>query len=349
MLPLQPPEWYQQHPKPVNVQNNLDVQLFQQGLRLTDADHDKLANELLATLKQNVIGPNEGPFDLRNPENKNQVSKVLDLVISKRSAQYGWNEIGGNTVKEYMFELAKRCLYNWKRSLRKTTIGIPAPGSDGLAAPFSPMQASPQQPHPQTPSPLVPPRPPFGGSIHHATSGLSMLYPRGLTTPAASGASTPLPNSNVVQGCLLHESIVYVRRADTGEDYEDTIDMFESLEFRASRHLKITAEPGDYDFTIFKNELARVLSYNEQSDMICYGHSERGFVEVNQDSKWRVALRYLASRSSSGMLNFKIQKRDGHSRSGDNIIADVSAQSTLPPSSSCATLLPYPPTQPPAT
>jgi|SRR5277367_3328865 len=345
MLPLQPPEWYQQHPKPVNVQNNLDVQLFQQGLRLTDADHDKLANELLATLKQNVIGPNEGPFDLRNPENKTQVSKVLDLVISKRSAQYGWNEIGSNTVKEYMFELAKRCLYNWKRSLRKTAAGILASESDGLAAHFSLMQASPQQPHPQTPPPLVPPRPPFGGSIHHATSGPSMLYPRGLTTPAALGASTPLPSTNVVQGCPLHESIVYVRRADTGEDYEDTIDMFLSLEFRDSRHLNITPGPGDYNFTIFKNELAGALSYNEQSDMIGYFHNEKGFVEVNQDSKWRVALRHLGSKSSSGMLNFEIQKRGGHSRFGGHNTVGVSAHSTLKSSSLYAALLPNTPAQ----
>ena len=108
------------------------------------------------------------------------------------------------------------------------------------------------------------------------------------------------------RGRPLHESIVYVKQADTSKDYEDTIDMFRSLEFKSSRHLKIVAKLGDYNFTVFKNALARVALYNEQSDMIGYFYNIKGFVEVNQDSKWRVALRYLASRSSSGMLNFEI-------------------------------------------
>jgi hypothetical protein len=131
---------------------------------------------------------------------------------------------------------------------------------------------------------------------------------------------------------------------DTGDDFEDTIDMFESLEFRASRHLKSAAEPGDYDFTIFKKALVESLSYDEQSDIIGYFNDEKGFIEVNQDSKWRVALRYLASRLSSGILNFEIQNHGGHSRFGGHMTVDVSVHSTLLPSSPHTTPLARPPT-----
>src|SRR5271167_1788707 len=100
MLPLQPPEWYKQHPRPVNVQNNFDISIFQQGLRLTKVDHERLANDLTNAMKQGVNNFEDGSLELRNSENKNKVNIVLDTVISQKSAQYGWTEIDGSTVKE---------------------------------------------------------------------------------------------------------------------------------------------------------------------------------------------------------------------------------------------------------
>ena len=86
MLPLQPPEWYKQHSRPVNVQNNLDTGIFRQGLRLSAADYKRLANDLTNAMKQGVNNFEDGSLELRNSESKSKVNTVLDTMISQKSA-----------------------------------------------------------------------------------------------------------------------------------------------------------------------------------------------------------------------------------------------------------------------
>ena len=70
----------------MNVQNNFDIGIFQQGLRLTKADHKQLVNDLTNAMKQGVNNFEDGSLELRNSENKNKVNTVLDTVISQKSA-----------------------------------------------------------------------------------------------------------------------------------------------------------------------------------------------------------------------------------------------------------------------
>ncbi len=89
MLPLLSARWYNSYPKPVSKQNNLDISIFRQGLRLLEADHILLVDTLVAAMKQNGIVFRDSNFNLRSTTNKAIVFIAINSIISKYSTKYG--------------------------------------------------------------------------------------------------------------------------------------------------------------------------------------------------------------------------------------------------------------------
>lgn len=304
MLPLPSAEWYRDHPKPLNSQNNYDIPMFHEGLRIPVADYESLVSELTTAMEHSSIPFDNPTWNLRSPENRSSISSVLQRLIDKNSAKYGWHEINNKIIRDYLFEFFKRWLFNKKRSLlMRSAVNLVSRHS----VPVTPTKLSALQSSLQASQPLAPRHQLSSGPTFPSAPSLSLQCPQGPATPAASSlSSTPLLHQNASQVHPLHTCTVLVRRLDNGEDYEDTIEVFQKA---ASENLGRDYRPNDYDFLLFKKELAEVLSYNDQTDIIRYHHFEKGPVDVSHDSKWRVALRYLASQTSSGVLNFEIAQK----------------------------------------
>jgi hypothetical protein len=284
MLPLQSAEWYRAHPKPVNSQNNYDIPLFRQGLRIPEADYEPLVDHLTTAVNRNNIPFDSPTFNLRTSESRASVSPVLQSLIDKYSAKFGWDKINDDIVKNYLFEFFKRWLYNKKRSLPKTIKTIPE------ADPLTPTRPS----VPVTPT---------GPSSQQSDFETLSRFIQGPTASGASHLSTPLLNRNTSQIHPLQVCTLLITRTNDSRSYEDTIDVFLKPEFRnsSSEH-----GPNDYDFSVFKGALTAELLYNEHAEILRYRHSQRGILDVDSDSKWRVALRDLSSQPSLGVLNFEI-------------------------------------------
>jgi hypothetical protein len=291
MLPLPDKEWYSAHPKAVNTMGNLDIAAFQQGLRISPADHESLATELIADLKQNGIAVGDLELNFRSQEMKNKVNTTIQGLINKNGSKYGWHEIEAHIVRSYLFECAKRCHYKEKRATKTAAKKeTPPPLSIASASPSPLLSYKPLGERDSSLAPGPSPRPANRPPISTVFSDL--------TRPQSSNAGKAQP----LESCTL-----YVTRVESGQTHEDTIDVFlKSASAKSSRGYG----PNDYDFLIFKSELAENISYNEQTEVIRYWHSERGLLDVDNSSKWRVALRDLASRSSSGVLSFNIVQKD---------------------------------------
>jgi hypothetical protein len=341
MQALQTVEWYKEHPKPFTRNGrNLDQELCRTGLRLSKTQYRTLSQSILAAIAEDNISLDK-PSGLRDGETKDRVKAVLKTLASNVGPQYGWSEIDEidkNIIPDYMFEIAKRSTNNQKRKMK-----VRAPSESDIPA------ASGALPGSRCEAPLL------SQPQHKELTQDGLRSPQtirhGLDTPVLSGASTPLLNTSVGQGHSLHTCNIYVTQADTGLDYEDTIDTFLKADSRSSRG---NAEfgPSDYDFTIFKLQLTEVLLYDQESDMIYYSHAQKGEVEVDFDWKWRVALKYLASQpGAQGTLNFGIRRRGEHRRLGGHNSGETSANTAMLPSMSQATrqseLSPPPPSPPP--
>jgi hypothetical protein len=288
MLPLPTPEWYKRYPKPFSKAGNINTAICQQGLRLSKKDEETLLNDISEAMRNNGV-PFGDHVELKDVELKSKVKAVLHTLSSKVGPQYGWyeiDEIDTQIVPDYLFELAKKFHNNLKRRVGKEAAANQAPAArpSGVAAPGPPLGACPR-----------------------ASYGSAISFGRGLNTPAASGDSTPAPNINVGRGHPLHTCDICVVRVDTGEDYEDTIDVFLKPE---SRNSAAKPRPSDYDFALLKKQLTEAVSYTEELEIISYSHTQKGEVEVDHDSKWRVALKHLSSQPSPrATLNFKLKKK----------------------------------------
>jgi len=314
MLQLPTPEWYKRYPKPLSKAGNIDTAICQQGLRLSTKDEETLLNNVSKAMRDNDV-PFGDHVELKGLELKTKMKAALHTLSSKVGPQYGWHEIDEidtQIVPDYLFELAKKFHNNLKRRVGKkaATNQAPAAGPSGVAAPSPPLGTCPRKFY----SSAV--------SFHH-----------GLNTPTASGDSTPASNTNVGQGYPLHTCDVCVTRVDTGEDYEDTIDVFLKP---GSRNSTAEPRPNDYDFALLKEQLTEALSYSEELEIISYSHAQKGEVEVDHDSKWRIALKYLSSQPSpQATLNFNLRRKAGNSRLGDHPTAGPAANSSKNSLESC--------------
>jgi len=280
--------WYNAHPKAVNASNNFDISIFREGLRISLAAYKSLATELVADLKQNGIAVGNPNLNFRSKEIKGRINTTIQGLINRSSVKHGWHEIKDDIVKDYLFEFAKRCQYNSKRATKAAVKKETPPPQSFLSA---------------SPSPLLSHQP-LKVSASSSALGTSFIH---LATPATWGDSTRSQSSSAGKVHSLESCTLYVTRSESGQTHEDTIDVFLKS---ASTNSSGRYGPNDYDFSIFKKELTENLSYNEQTDILRYWHSERGFLDVDSDSKWRVALRDLASQPTSGVLNFEVAKKN---------------------------------------
>jgi hypothetical protein len=304
MLPLPSAEWYTAHPKPVTPQNNYDIPLFRQGLRVPETDYEMLVDELTTAVNHNSIPFDNPTFNLRTSETRESISPVFQTLINKYSAKFGWDKIHDNIVRNYLFEFFKRWLYNKKRSFPRTKRTL-----SGSSVPVTPT----------------------GPSNQRSNLGSPSQYSQEPTTPSASNFFLSPLDRNKGRVQPLQSCTLFVTRTDDGRNYEDTIDVFMKP---AARNLSTSHGPNDYEFSIFRIAITEELSYDEQADVIHYTHSQRGLLEVDTDSKWRVALRDLASQPNSGVLNFEIAQRDRHRGLRglrDLRTANVDAQPTASP------------------
>jgi hypothetical protein len=249
------------------------MSVLQQGLRISQSDYESLLYQITTLIEDSGILLNNPKFRLNKSENKAVISPILKSLIDNKGIEYGWDQISQEILEIYVFELFKRWFYNKKRNLQNTSPADPPVGSN---------------------VPVTPTRPSTRNSS--------------LETPQASTPQTHTPQYQIAsQRRRLHECTLRINRLDDGREHEDTIDVFlkPALANSPGEH-----SPNDYDFSIFKSELAEALSYDSQSDFITYCHSTRGFSNVDSDSRWRVALRDLADHStSSGILDFRIENR----------------------------------------
>lgn len=310
MLPLPTPEWYKRYPKPFSRAGNIDTAICQQGLRLSKKDEETLLNDISEAMRNNGV-PFGDHVELKGLELKSKVKAILHTLSSKVGPQYGWyeiDEIDTQIVPDYLFELAKKFHNNLKRRVSKEAAANQAPAI--------------------RPSGVVALGPPLGTCLR-MPYGLAIPFGQGLNTPTTSGDSTPAPNINAGQGHPLHTYDICVARVNTGEDYEDTIDVFLKPE---SRNSAAEPRPSDYDFALLKKQLTEALSYTEELEIISYTHAQKGEVEVDHDSKWRVALKHLSSQPSPrATLNFKLKKKAENGRLGDHPTAGLAAHSSKNP------------------
>jgi hypothetical protein len=307
MLPLPTPEWYKRYPKPFSKAGNIDTAICQQGLRLSKEDEETLLNDISKAMTNNGVAFGDY-VELKGLELKSRVKAVLHTLSSKVGPRYGWyeiDEIDTQIVPDYLFELAKKFHNNLKRRVGKKAAANQAlaDGPSGVAAPSPPLETCPR-----------------------TSYGSAISFGEGLNAPAASGDSTPAPTVNVGQGHPLHTCDICVARVDTGEDYEDTIDVFLKPE---SRNSAAEPRPSDYDFALLKKQLTEALSYTEELEIISYHHAQKGEVEVDHDSKWRVALKHLSSQPSpQATLNFQLKRKAESGRPGDHPTAGLAARSS---------------------
>jgi len=310
MLPLPTPEWYKRYPKPFSKAGNIDTAICQQGLRLSKEDEETLLNDISEAMRNNSV-PFGDHVELKGLELKSKVKAVLHTLSSKVGSQYGWHEIDKidtQIVPDYLFELAKKFHNNLKRRVGKKAAANQAPAArpSGVAAPSPPL-----------------------GTCPRTSYGLAISLGQGLSTLAALGDSTPAPIINVGQGHPLRTCDIYVARVDTGEDYEDTIDVFLKPE---SRNSAAEPRPSDYDFALLKKELTKALSYTEELEIISYSHAQKGEVEVDHDSKWRVALKHLSSQPSpQATLNFQLKRKAENGQLRDHPTAGLAAHYSKTP------------------
>ena len=273
MQTLQTAEWYNSHPKPFGRDGrNLDHAICRTGLRLSNTEYTKLSKSILTALLNDGVPLNEAS-GLRRVDIKERIKAVLRTVAGNVGHQYGWSEvdeIDGNIIPDYMFEMAKKSANDHKRRAKT----VAPTGSNRPAASGALPETSRGTPPPPPPQHTGPPQQSF----------IPPPLRQELQSPALSGPSTSLQNISVGRPHPLRMCNIYVKQVGTGLEYEDTIDTFLKAEFKKLSK-DIEFGPHDFDFTLFKQELTETLSYEEESDLIFYTHAQKGEVEVNYDWK----------------------------------------------------------------